>query len=153
MLVNGSDTHTYTYDDIYQIETVDYPGGYSFSDDTTFNYDDVGNRSSVVESGTTNYSANNLNQYDYVGSVYYDYDENGNTTYDGVAYYSYDSENRLISATNADGSTGGGGELKVCGPFSRSSSWIHSRFDVHFNSRFPGPVQFTQRSTTVDAIV
>ena len=107
MLVNGSDTHTYTYDDIYQIETVDYPGGYSFSDDTTFNYDDAGNRTSVVESGTTNYSANDLNQYDYVGSTYYDYDLNGNTTYDDVAYYSYDSENRLTSATNADGSTGG----------------------------------------------
>jgi len=31
MLVNSTDTHTYTYDDIYQIETVDYPGKTGFS--------------------------------------------------------------------------------------------------------------------------
>jgi hypothetical protein len=34
----------------------------------------------VVAGGTTNYAANDLNQYNYVGSVYYDYDLNGNTT-------------------------------------------------------------------------
>ncbi len=48
--------------------------------DTMLNYDDAGNRSSVIESGTVNYAANDLNQYNYVGSVYYDYDLNGNTT-------------------------------------------------------------------------
>jgi len=143
MLVNGSATHTYTYDDIYQIETVDYPGGYSFSDDTTFNYDDAGNRTSVVESGTTNYSANNLNQYDYVGSVYYDYDENGNTTYDGVGYYTYDSENRLTSATNADGSTGGILNAAVDNmdlTFTRAgdANWAPIRPDAH-DPNYGGP--------------
>ncbi|OHB74507.1 MAG: hypothetical protein A2Z25_14385 [Planctomycetes bacterium RBG_16_55_9] len=73
----------------------------------TFNYDDAGNRSSVVNGGTVNYAANNLNQYDSVGSVYYDYDLNGNTTFDSVAFYSYDSENRLIGAINADGCVAG----------------------------------------------
>ncbi len=34
----------------------------------------------MVASETTNYAANDLNQYNYVGSVYYDYDLNGNTT-------------------------------------------------------------------------
>ena len=61
----------------------------------------------MVGGGTTNYGVNNLNQYDNVGSVYYDYDLNGNTTFDGVAFYTYDSENRLTGATNADGTTAG----------------------------------------------
>jgi hypothetical protein len=107
MLVNNTDTHTYTYDDIYQVTDVNYPVSYSWVSDTTFNYDAAGNRSSVVAGGATNYASNNLNQYDSVGSVYYDYDLNGNTTFDGVASYSYDSENRLTGAVNADGSTSG----------------------------------------------
>ena len=107
MLVNNTDTHTYTYDDIYQVTDVNYPASYSWVSDTTFDYDAAGNRSSVVAGGTTGYSSNNLNQYDSVGSVYYDYDLNGNTTFDGVASYSYDSENRLTGAVNASGSTTG----------------------------------------------
>ncbi len=107
MLVNNTDTHTYTYDNIYQITDVNYPAGYAFNHDTTFNYDEAGNRTSVVNGGTTNYTPNLLNQYSSVGSVSYDYDANGSLTYDGVAFYGYDSEHRLISATNASGSTGG----------------------------------------------
>jgi hypothetical protein len=46
----------------------------------------------VVAGGTMNYAADNLNQYNNVSSVYYDYDLNGNTTFDGVAFYTFDSE-------------------------------------------------------------
>jgi RHS repeat-associated protein len=45
------------------------------------------------------YAANGLNQYTAVGSASPSYDGNGNLTSDGTFTYSYDAENRLISAT------------------------------------------------------
>jgi len=75
MQVDDTDSHTYSYDDIYQVTYVDYPEGYEYGDNTTFNYDDACNRSSV---GTVNYTSNELNQYSTVGDVWYDYDDNGN---------------------------------------------------------------------------
>ncbi|MFC1636012.1 DUF6531 domain-containing protein, partial [Planctomycetota bacterium] len=103
MLAHG-ESHSYTYDDIYQLTDVEYPPNYGNGEFTftEFAYDAAGNRSSV-NNGEMTYETNNLNQYDQVGAVIYEYDDNGNTTYDGVAYYSYDSENRLIAATYAGG--------------------------------------------------
>ncbi|MBU4488543.1 MAG: hypothetical protein KKI13_05705 [Candidatus Omnitrophica bacterium] len=95
MVVNSADTHTYTYDNIYQLTNIIYP---DFSS-TTYDYDEVGNRLSVINGGTTAYIPNNMNQYDSVGGVAYIYDDNGNLTSDGVNSYGYDYENRLISAT------------------------------------------------------
>ncbi|MHC4500277.1 MAG: hypothetical protein ACYS21_14320, partial [Planctomycetota bacterium] len=108
MLVNDSEEHIYDYDDIYQVTDVNYPDGY-LAGDTTFNYDDASNRSSVVEGGTTNYVSNNLNQYKSVGGVWYDYDGNGNLTYDASFLYTYDAENLLTEAKKATG--GGTGPL------------------------------------------
>ena len=65
MLTNGQ-THTYDYNDIYQITHVDYPDGSPFAD-KTFNCDDAGNRTSVRNGGTVSYATNNLNQYTTVG--------------------------------------------------------------------------------------
>ncbi len=108
MLVNDIDEHKYTYDDIYQVTDVNYPDGYeSLAYDTTFNYDDVGSRTSVIDDGTTNYAVNKLNQYTSVGSISFDYDQNGNLTFDGIGYYSYDTENRLTEALNASDYNGG----------------------------------------------
>ena len=92
------ETHTYTYDNIYQLKSVDYPAGVTFSD-TTFSYDSVGNHISTLNGGTTNYTSNSLNQYSKVGSTDYAYDANGSLTSDGTFTYVYDYENRLISAS------------------------------------------------------
>ena len=97
----AGDPHTYTYDNIYQLKTVDYPDTFN---DTTFNYDAVGNRDTINDGSETNYIANNLNQYDQVGptdsETSYFYDTRGNLTYDGSGNYIYDAENRLIEATD-----------------------------------------------------
>ena len=45
------------------------------------------------------YSANGQNQYTAVGSTGFEYDANGNLTWDGTTRYSYDFENRLVSAS------------------------------------------------------
>ena len=100
MIVDDEDTHSYSYDTVYQLTTVDYPVG----DDATYNYDELGNRTSMVKGGTTYYTLNGegLNQYGTVGGISYSYDDNGNLTNinDGQYEYIYDYENRLIQAKN-----------------------------------------------------
>lgn len=51
--------------------------------------------------GTTNYSANGLNQYTSVAGASFTYDANGNLTSDGATGYTYDVENRVVSASGA----------------------------------------------------
>jgi len=98
MLVNGTDLHNYTYDNIYQLTEVDYPED-SFTDDTSFIYDAAGNRWQVTGGGLGPYYATNiLNQYTSASTVYFSYDDNGNLTGDGTDSYTYDAENRLITA-------------------------------------------------------
>jgi RHS repeat-associated protein len=85
---------------------VDYPASYEddLIKDTTFIYDQANNRTSIIEDGTPlNYITNTLNQYEAVGAVSYEYDDNGNLTYDGTCFYDYDAENRLTEATNHTG--------------------------------------------------
>ena len=102
---DGTRTHVYSYDNIYQITDVNYPAGFNYpsagsgqvlATDTTFTYDDAGNRTSVIDgSGTCSYTTNSLNQYTAAGSVSYTYDASGNMTADGHYTYTYDPENRL----------------------------------------------------------
>lgn len=47
------------------------------------------------------YATNGLNQYTAVGGVAHGYDANGNLTSDGQTTYTYDVENRLVSASGA----------------------------------------------------
>jgi RHS repeat-associated protein len=91
-------THTYAYDDTYQLTGADYPEGYLFPD-ITFDYDEVGNRELVTDGGTTSYTPNDLNQYTDVGGTAFVHEANGNLTSDGVNTYAYDLENRMVSAT------------------------------------------------------
>jgi RHS repeat-associated protein len=46
------------------------------------------------------YSVNGLNQYTAAGPASFAYDANGNLTSDGTTSYTYDVENRLVSASN-----------------------------------------------------
>ena len=63
-------------------------------------YDSIGNRLWSAENAVTNsYTANCLNQYTAVSTATNPvYDADGNMTGDGTYSYSYDAENRLISA-------------------------------------------------------
>ncbi|MGH6631036.1 MAG: hypothetical protein ACREB3_15015, partial [Burkholderiales bacterium] len=47
------------------------------------------------------YSVNGLNQYTVAGGTSFGYDANGNLTSDGASAFTYDVENRLISASGA----------------------------------------------------
>ncbi|MEA3011355.1 MAG: hypothetical protein QOJ91_3047 [Sphingomonadales bacterium] len=51
------------------------------------------------------YVANGLNQYTGVSSASYVYDDNGNLKFDGLNTFTYDVENRLISASGANNVT------------------------------------------------
>jgi RHS repeat-associated protein len=99
-------THSYNYDNIYQIKDVDYPSAYPFPD-IYYDYDSVGNRTQLSGGTIESYSSNNLNQYTYVNSNPYSYDGNGNLTSviaspSGEAIsYTYDYENRLTHAVIA----------------------------------------------------
>lgn len=104
-MVNGSETTSYTYDNVYRLKTTTYPD----SSVETFNYDSVGNRTSVVKGGTTSYTYDANNQMLTAGSLSYTWDHNGNMTKksDGTAttQYAYDSRNSLRSVTLPDSTT------------------------------------------------
>jgi RHS repeat-associated protein len=77
----------------------------------SYQYDAVGNRQQVTDNGTnTAYTANALNQYSAVGLEAPTYDANGNLTGQSGWAYSYDAQNRLISAV--------GGSPSVAASFS-----------------------------------
>ncbi|MEI9809559.1 MAG: hypothetical protein WDO16_17760 [Bacteroidota bacterium] len=67
----------------------------------TYNYDAAGNRTSRNINGVnTTYIPNNLNQLtnsnNGTQNIIFTYDGNGNITYDGVFYKTYDAEKRLV---------------------------------------------------------
>jgi YD repeat-containing protein len=90
----------YLYDEIYRLVFVDYDDGNS----TDYIYDCLDNW--VESDGSTPmiYLHNELNQYTQVGPsgsrVTYDYDDNGNLSFDGAYHYRYDCENRLIDVND-----------------------------------------------------
>lgn len=94
--IDDANAYIYTYDNLYQLTSVDYNDGNS----TNYSYDSLGNRTSVVNGGTTNYSRNKLNQYTSVDGNNYSYDDNGNLTDDGTYLYYYDCENRLTDVND-----------------------------------------------------
>jgi len=50
-----------------------------------------------------NYVVNGLNQYTQRNGVNFEYDDSGNLTFDGTTRFLYDQENRLVKATNSNG--------------------------------------------------
>ncbi|MBX9782098.1 MAG: T9SS type A sorting domain-containing protein [Chitinophagaceae bacterium] len=77
------------------------PVGGPFTINNTYTYDALGNRISANLNGTnTNYTTNNLNQLvtsnNGVQTINYTYDANGNLSYDGKYYKTYDAEKRLM---------------------------------------------------------
>jgi RHS repeat-associated protein len=95
--------HVFGYDKTYQLTSVDYPDASPFPD-ITYHYDAAGNRiSTITAAGTVAYTLSALNEYTSVGGVQQTYDANGNLTGDGANTYSFDAENRLLSATGPGG--------------------------------------------------
>ncbi len=96
-------THTYKYDDTYQLTSVTYPDGRTVG----YTFDKVGNRQTVTDDGTvTNYTTNQLNQYTKIGSETITYDDNGNmltrTVGTDVTAYTWDEDDKLV-AVERDG--------------------------------------------------
>jgi RHS repeat-associated protein len=71
--------------------------GQAVSDNSWINYP-------AAAATSTAYVPNTLNQYASVGGVAQTYDTNGNLTSDGTYTYTYDPENRLVSASGAGNS-------------------------------------------------
>jgi RHS repeat-associated protein len=93
----------YGYDAIDQITGVQYDtvGGVGADRQVSYTYDATGNRAQVMDSGAqTNYTSNNLNQYTQVGVGGLGYDVNGNLRSQSGWTYTYDAQNRMLSATN-----------------------------------------------------
>ncbi len=87
---------TYNYNERYELENVQDE---ALQTPFNYQYDATGNRLQATENGNlTTYTPNTLNQYSSVNGQSYSYDAKGNLTSDGNCTYSYDYENRLISA-------------------------------------------------------
>ncbi|MGC1378977.1 MAG: DUF6531 domain-containing protein, partial [Anaerolineales bacterium] len=111
---SGNSTH-WTYDDAYRLlSETRKDSSNTVTARTAFTYDPVGNRLSqqiTVDGGqpdTLNYTYNNLDQLQTVNSTQSRYDGRGNLTgVDGgpaaSAQYAYDAADRLITASEPDG--------------------------------------------------
>jgi RHS repeat-associated protein len=87
---------TYGYDALDQLTQAKYGTARTVG----YTYDASGNRQNVIDNGTGQaYTANALNQYTSVGGSAQAYDANGNLVGTSGAAYSYDAQNRIVSAT------------------------------------------------------
>ena len=85
-----NNTIAYSYDQLYRL-TGDGTRSYS--------YDPVGNRLSLVQGTTTNYSYDKADRIQSAGTTSYSTNADGDVTARGSDSFTYDQENRLISAT------------------------------------------------------
>ncbi|PYI94663.1 MAG: hypothetical protein DME97_01420 [Verrucomicrobia bacterium] len=101
-------TDIYGYDFIDELTQVKYnfdAGANTQDRQVDYAYDAVGNRLSITDNGVTqSYTTNVLNQYTMAGAMSPAYDSNGNLGALNGATYTYDAQNRLVSAT-ASGTT------------------------------------------------
>ncbi|MBI5947479.1 MAG: RHS repeat-associated core domain-containing protein [Chloroflexi bacterium] len=101
--VDQAGTHTYAYDDLYRLTSVTYPGPAT----TTYAFDAFGNRTSMTKPGSqvTTYAYNDGDRLTTVtppspaSAVSYTWDNNGDLTARGSDSFSWDYEDRMVSAT------------------------------------------------------
>jgi len=90
-------THNYSYDETYQLISATHPDQPA----EVYYYDPVGNR--LISADYSNWTYDNCNRLLSYGAVTFTYDPSGNTTgkkdTQGTTTYTYDYENRMISAT------------------------------------------------------
>ncbi|HLF79431.1 MAG TPA: RHS repeat-associated core domain-containing protein [Dehalococcoidia bacterium] len=96
--LDGLGTHTYSYDNLYRLTSVTYPGPST----DTYTYDAVGNRLTKNAATYTHDAADRLTA---TGGVSYGYDNNGNQITRGSDTYAWDAEDRMTSATVGGTST------------------------------------------------
>ena len=104
-MTDNHGTHTYQYDDVYQLANATHPQAYN--PDENYTFDPVGNRLTSHLSSAYVYGSTNMLQED--DQYTYSYDDNGNLiskvdkTTSETTTYQYDGENRLIQvATPTD---------------------------------------------------
>jgi RHS repeat-associated protein len=98
-------SESYTYDAVDQLTNAIYAVAAVTNRIVSYDYDPVGNRENVTDNGTnTGYAANHLNQYTAVGFEAPTHDANGNLTGINGWTYTYDAQNRLISAVGGPSS-------------------------------------------------
>lgn len=99
---NANKSEQFTYDNGNRLTAYrEGPAGGPYVINNSYTYDALGNRTTLVSNGiTTNYTVNNLNQMlssnNAVQNINYMYDANGNLSYDGKFYKTYDAEKRLL---------------------------------------------------------
>ena len=100
--VDQQGTHTYAYDDLYQLTSVTYPGPAT----TNYAFDAFGNRTSMTVSGNaTTYAYDDADRLTTVtppspaSAISYTWDDNGDLTARGSDSFSWDYEDRMVSAT------------------------------------------------------
>ena len=110
-LVRGAATTSFQYDPISRPKSIaDDLAGTAGDETSGFEYNPAGqivsqtwSNSAFAFAGRVNvtrsYSRNGLNQYTAAGPASFAYDANGNLTSDGSSTYTYDPENRLLTAT------------------------------------------------------
>jgi len=115
---NNNTTTSYSFENGVQLKSFEQ----TFSSNTTsnlknsFTYNNAGQIATLTLSNnnyyyngnqnrTGTYVSDGLNRYNTVGAVVLGYDGNSNLKYDGMTYYNYDDENRLISMSKLDDST------------------------------------------------
>lgn len=74
--------------------------------ENSYNYDAVGNRTSAVLNGVnTSYTSNNLNQLtnsnNGVQNINFNFDNNGNLSFDGLYYKTHDAEGKLLKDSSS----------------------------------------------------
>ncbi len=100
--VDQQGTHTYAYDDLYRLTSVVYPGPST----TSYAFDAFGNRTSMTVAGnTTSYAYDDNDRITSVtppspaSVINYTWDDNGDLTARGSDSFSWDYEDRMVSAT------------------------------------------------------
>jgi YD repeat-containing protein len=100
--VDQQGTHTYAYDDLYRLTSVTHPGPAT----TTYDFDAFGNRTEMVvgaASTTSDYDdADRLTEVtppSPASPISYTWDDNGDLTARGSDSFSWDYEDRMVSAT------------------------------------------------------
>jgi RHS repeat-associated protein len=100
--VDQQGTHTYVYDDLYRLASVTYPGPST----TSYAFDAFGNRTSMTVAGnTTTYAYDDNDRITSVtppspaSVINYTWDDNGDLTARGSDSFSWDYEDRMVSAT------------------------------------------------------
>jgi RHS repeat-associated protein len=100
--VDQQGTHTYAYDDLNRLTSVTYPGPTT----TTYAFDAFGNRTSTPVAGnTTTYAYDDDDRITSVtppgpaSVINYTWDDNGDLTARGGDSFSWDYEDRMVSAT------------------------------------------------------